>query len=358
MLAEAARMALSQPIPTAVTSLLVAAVCAVILATTGQTVAAETQVLSRIDLAGTRSIIVLDSGGNAGITIAAVDRIGLLSGVEWVIGLGPAQDATNAQIRGGQPAPVRALYGVLPATATSSPWDQAPGTALVGSEAMRVLGLAASVGGLAIEDRELSVVGFFKAEEPLAFLNRSALTAITQGGDTTIRSIHVLARRPTDIEPLSRAVLAVIDPLDPSSITVETSSDLAQLRAAVAGELGQYGRNLVTLILAMGLVLVGLSVYGSVNSHRRDFGRRRALGASRLTIVNLVVAQTWFAGVAGTSVGVVLGVLMIERSTGTFPDVRFPLAIAVLALLTAALAALPPAMLAAFRDPVRVLRVP
>jgi putative ABC transport system permease protein len=349
-------MALTQPVATAVTFLLVATVCTVILATTGQTVAAEAQVLSRIDLAGTRSITVLDSGGRAGLTVSAVDRISLLSGVEWVIGLGPAQDATNAQIEGGRPAPIRTLYGDLPGIVTATSWDRATGTALIGSEAQAVLGLDVPAGGLILGDRELVILGSFTADEPLAFLNRSGLTVYDTGG--AIRSIQILARQPADVEPLARAVVMVLDPLDPSSVAVETSAALADLRTAVAGELGRYGRNLVSLVLSVGLVLVGLSVYGTVSARRRDFGRRRALGASRPTIVGLVIGQTLLAAAGGTVVGSIVGLLMIRRATGALPAPGFPVSIATLALLTATIAALPPAMIAAFRDPVRVLRVP
>jgi len=358
LLAEAMRMTQTQPVGTMVTVLLVAAVCAVILATTGQTVAAEAQVLERIDLAGSRSITVIDSGGSAGLSAAAVDRVSRLSSVEWAIGLGPAHDAINAQIEGGQPVPIRALYGDLPATATSTSWARVTGTALIGLDALTSLGLDAPAGGVAMGDRELVVVGWFKAAEPLAFLNRSGVTPFNPSDETPLRSIHILARQPSDVEALARAVVMVLDPVDPSSIAIETSAALADLRAAVAGELGRYGRSLVTLVLAVGLGLVGLSVYGTVSSRRRDFGRRRALGASRPMIIALIVTQTLLAAAGGTVVGAVIGLLMIRQATGTFPDLGFPLAVMVLALVSAAIASLPPAMIAAFRDPVRVLRVP
>jgi putative ABC transport system permease protein len=73
-----------------ITVIIVAAVCGVILSTTGQTIQAEQAVLARIDDAGTRSIVVSDTEGRAQITPDAVTRIAGLSGVEWVIGLGPA----------------------------------------------------------------------------------------------------------------------------------------------------------------------------------------------------------------------------------------------------------------------------
>ncbi|GBE21829.1 hypothetical protein BMS3Bbin01_01181 [bacterium BMS3Bbin01] len=49
---------------------------------------------------------------------------------------------------------------------------------------------------------------------------------------------------------------------------------------------------------------------------------------------------------------------MIWQLTATVPDAGFTVAIAVLAVLAAAIAAIPPAMVAAWRDPVSILRVP
>jgi hypothetical protein len=69
--------------------------------------------------------------------------------------------------------------------------------------------------------------------------------------------------------------------------------------------------------------------YSSVTLRKQDFGRRRALGATRTNIVTLVAVH------------------------------YFPVAaIATLALIVTIIAALPPALIAAQRDPVRVLRVP
>ena len=157
---------------------------------------------------------------------------------------------------------------------------------------------------------------------------------------------------------LTDAALAVLDPADPTSVGIETSEDLALVRAAVQGELGRFGRQLVTLVLGVGLVLVGLNIYGAVTTRRRDFGRRRALGATRTAIVGLVTLQTLVVATIGAALGSAIGMVIIQRWTATTPDPAFTTAIATLAVLAAAVAALPPAILAAYRDPVRVLRVP
>lgn len=361
LLGESARVARSQPVASAITVLIVAAVCGVILSTTGQTVQAEQEVLARIDDAGTRSITISDTQGSAGIQPDAVDRIAALSPVEWVVGLGPAFDGRNAGIgRGGQPAAIRAVYGILPGVVDTTTWDRAPGTALVGLEAQVTLGFSVPVGGLRTSDGgTVAVVGAFTAGEPLEFLNRSLIAAPdSAAADQVVRTIYVLAGRPEDVEVLAQAVLAVLDPEDLTSVGIETSAALAEVRAAVEGELGRFGRSLVVLVLGVGLLLAGLNVYGAVTTRRRDFGRRRALGATRGAIVMLVVTQTAIVAALGATAGTLVGSRLIDRWTGSGPDSSFALAIATLATLAAVMSAVPPALVAAFRDPVRILRVP
>jgi putative ABC transport system permease protein len=359
LIAEAGRVARSQPAASAVTALVVGAVCAVILSTTGQTVQAERQVLARIDQAGTRSIVVTDPQGGGGLTAPAVDRIERLSSVEWVIGLGAAFDVRAMAVAAGEPVAVREFHGDLPPLIDATPWSRGPDTLLVGAHAQRVLGLRIPAGGVSSARGDLAVVGAFTAGEPLAFLDRSALVA----GDpddisAPVRSIHVLAKRPEDVESLAVAIRAVLGAADPSQLAVETSAELAAVRAAVRGELGTFGRNLVLMVLGAGLVLVALTMYAAVTARRRDFGRRRALGATRGAITALVTAQAAITGTVGAIVGVGVGAGIVWRLTGSLPSVDFAVAVGMLAVLAALVAALPPAVVASYRDPLRVLRVP
>ena len=361
LFAEAVRIARSQPVASLVTALIVGAVCGVILSTTGQTIQAEQEVLARIDHAGSRSIIIADTQGSAAIHPDAIGRIAGLSTVEWVVGFGPAHDGRNTAVGpGGHPAAIRTLYGHLPAIVRATPWEQNAGTALAGPTAQHTLGLEHPVGGLRTTDGgDIAVVGGFEAAEPLAFLNRSLIAAPdADRPDAVVRTIHVLAHQPEHVAPLAIAALSVLDPADPTSVGIETSAALAEIRGAVRGELGRFGRQLVTLVLGIGLVLVGLNIYGAVTTRRRDFGRRRALGATRSAIITLVATQTLIVAVVGALAGAAVGVRLIQRWTDSSPDIGFTLAIAILAVLAAIAASIPPAIVAAYRDPVRILRVP
>ncbi len=354
---EAVRSAGAQPVSSVVTGLIVAGVCAAILSTTGQTVQAEQQVLSRIDAAGTRSIVISDTQGSAGMTADAIERIGRLSGVEWVIGLGPATDVRAAGNPGGNPAAIRIVHGALPAQVTTTGLPIEPGKALVGPDAQTTLGLELPIGGATSEDGGVAIVGSFRADDPLDFLNRSLITG-PGPDDTNLRSIHILVATPDQVAQVTDAAVGLIAAQDPTSVGVETSETLAQIRAAVQGELGRYGRQLITLVLAAGLILTGLNVYGTVTNRRRDFGRRRALGASRSTIVTLIATQTALVAATGAIIGSAVTAAIVQRLTSNPPDLRFTSAIIILATIIATLAAIPPALVAAYRDPVRVLRVP
>ncbi len=130
------------------------------------------------------------------------------------------------------------------------------------------------------------------------------------------------------------------------------------MRAAVAGELGRFSRSLIAAVLAAGLILITLIIYASVTARRQDFGRRRALGARRGTIAGLVVTQTLIVTIIGIIIGAAAGTALTFRWTTEPPDTGFVAAITILTLLAAGLAATPPAIIAAGRDPVHVLRVP
>lgn len=84
----------------------------------------------------------------------------------------------------------------------------------------------------------------------------------------------------------------------------------------------------MALVLGVGVAIVTVTMLGAVSSRRRDFGRRRALGASRSSLITLVLIHTAVAAVTG------------------------------LCVLVALLGALIPALAAAYRDPMRILRVP
>lgn len=209
---------------------------------------------------------------------------------------------------------------------------------------------------MAVNQPQMAVVGWLSADAPLDFLNRTLLTVADP--EVTVTQIILLAESAEQAPDLVGAVGAVLDAADPSSVAIRSSDALVRVRAAVQGELGTWGRNLVGLVLCAGLVLTALNVLGAETTRRRDFGRRRALGASRLDIMILVTAQTVLTAIVGATAGVLIGTAVVRQILGIQPEMDFGLAVAVLAVIAATIAAMPPAVIAAYRDPVRILRVP
>jgi len=339
---------------------IVATICGAVLATTGQTAAQEAAVLSAIDEAGMRTIIVYEGSGGSGFDPAALERILALGDTESAIGLGPGFDVRNSLLLGGgEPVPARVVFGGQNESlfVDQGRWPQS-GEAIVGSGALDLLRLEVPSGAITKPDAAATpIVGSFVGSGPFASLEEGVLVAANPA-DTTMRSILIVAVSPDVVEPLAAAVVEVLSPTDLSSLLIETSASLADVRQAVKGELGRFSRSLILFALLGGLVLTAVTVLGTVSMRRRDFGRRRVLGASRSAIVVIVLVQTGGAALIGSIVGSAVGVVVAEAVGGAAPPGTFVVGVGVLAVLAVLAAATVPALVAALRDPVRVLRVP
>ncbi|MDX1658513.1 MAG: FtsX-like permease family protein [Nitriliruptorales bacterium] len=167
-----------------------------------------------------------------------------------------------------------------------------------------------------------------------------------------------MATSSAETDAIARAAMGLLSPADPNSVVVQTSPELNHMRDAIRAGLGQSARQLLALVLLSGLILVALTVFANVTARRKDFGRRRALGASRSEIVLLVAGRTVVVAVMGAVVGASVGSAIVWIWTSAPPPPGFSIAVAFLSSLAAALGAVGPAAVAAFRDPVKVLRMP
>ncbi|MCL1900502.1 MAG: FtsX-like permease family protein, partial [Promicromonosporaceae bacterium] len=111
-------------------------------------------------------------------------------------------------------------------------------------------------------------------------------------------------------------------------------------------------------VLAAGMGFTGLALALSVGAQRRDFGRRRALGASRSLLMTFVILEGAMPAALGALVGTAGGVTILALIHGVTADPAFVASVPILAILAVVLASIPVALAAAFRDPVAILRVP
>lgn len=360
MIREAAASARSQPVASVVTVLMVVGMILAVMLTTGRTVGAEQQVLGSIDSAGTRSITVRAETG-AGITSSVMQRISGIEGIEWAAGFSAAADGTNTAIPDGVKVPVRLAYGAqfdrlgLPGR-TALPG----GTAWASPTALEQLGMPDATGGITLTTGTsyalagtLRVPDYLRGFEPAVFVPQEALT-----GAEPLSVLIVIADSPEQVAPVSAAVLSVLGADDPTKVSVQTSEALAQLRGLIEGQLGSFSRGLVLALLGVTGMLVAILLYGLVMMRRKDFGRRRALGATRGLIIGLLLLQTGMLAMLGILLGTAVSMALLLASGDPWPGFAFTAALGILTLIAALLAALVPATIASRREPIRELRVP
>lgn len=365
--AEAWRSARAQRVTSLVVAGLVAAVCLGVLLTAGRTVAAEEQVLSRIDAAGTRSIIVR-APADSPVPASVVDLLSQVREVEEVTGLGPLMDTQNSLVPGAPPVPVRPAYGgiagtpmvpeLLRATAIEEGWASETAAAALGL--VDGTGGVRSPQGMGLSVRwGLEVPPRLRLAEPLVVIPSS--TAQRPSGtdpSAPLTLLVVVTDTPQDVASVTDLVTRLVRADNPGQVVVETSQELADSRAAVSGQLGEYGRSTILGALGLGIVLLGSALLALMNGRRKDFGRRRALGASHSLIVTLVLVQVAIPAVGGVAIGIggALGWLAADRQP--LPGTTFTVAVALAALVATVVAATVPALVAARRDPLHELRVP
>ena len=126
----------------------------------------------------------------------------------------------------------------------------------------------------------------------------------------------------------------------------------------IQSQLGSQSRALVLGLVALTALLVAATLYGLVMMRRKDFGRRRALGATRTYIVSLLVTQTALLALVGVTLGLAVSTSAAVLLRDPLPEIGFVAALAVLAFSSATVAAVVPAVAASRREPIRELRVP
>lgn len=358
---EALATAKAQPVASIVSIVMVAGMCATVLLTTGRTVGAEQAVIGSIDSEGTRSIVVRADPG-AGLDTTVLERISNLEGVAWAGAFGSAHDVTNSEVTDGTKVPIRLAWTDNPGELGVPARQAIPdGIAWASSTALAQLGMADVVGGVTADDGSTyAVVGEISTPEFLTFLEPLVIVPQSRDNDGAepVSVLVVIASRPDLVAPVSQAIQSVLAVDDPTKIKVSTSESLATLRALIQGQLGTFGRSLVLIVFALTAILVAAILYGLVMMRRKDFGRRRALGASRPLIVALLLAQMAFLSLTGAILGTVTAVVVLLSTGDPLPSAAFLVALNVLAIGVGTVAALVPAVAASRRDPLKELRVP
>lgn len=358
---EAALTAWAARVPTVLVVLLAAAMCATTIATVGRSAQAEADVLSRLETAGSRQLTITARVQDELLPQVLIEQVAGLSLVERAVGLTAAVDVTNGALGDGGPAaPAWQVMGDLSDVAmlVNGRWPRV-GEAVISTGAARTLGMVNGFGSVlhVASDTvaDYAVVGTFVARAPYEDFDTGILIAASS--TTTATTLSVIL---TDARVAARAqsvVLAMIDAPDVGTLSIVSPVSLAELQGQVAEDLSAFGRTLLLGVLGGGASLVAIVVLADVLIRRSDLGRRRALGATRGAILFIVMLRACLAAVVGAVIGSAIGTALTHRM-GAVPPGDFVLATALLAILAATASTLAPAIFAATRDPVRVLRTP
>lgn len=333
----------------------VAGMCASVIVTHGAVAATRAEIVATLDSQEARSIIVR-AGPDAGIDSSVLDRVAGLVSVEAAVGLGAAVDVTNSAVPGGERVGMREAYGLeslLPSI------DQPlPGSVYVSPLAADGLGLDTGVGAVTSGTEDFPVVATVPLPVVLDFLEPAALLPRTPDNAKALVTLVLLCDKAESVAAVTTALVPLLDAATQSAFTVETAGALVELTDAIAAQTSPAFRGITAGVFAVAALLVSLLLTVLVTLRRRDFGRRRALGASQGYVISLVVAQGLILSVVGAAVGcagAVVASIVLGRPT---PPIGYVVAVAVLATCAGCLSSVLPAVVAARRDPVRELRLP
>lgn len=358
LIREALASARSAPVPSALVLFVVAAMCCASVLTVGRQAAAEDALAEVLAGPQARTLTVTDTRGGV-LTGPTVTLLTGLSGTEAVVAREQPVDAVNGVLGlGAQPVAVVALHGRIETVLDlrEGRWP-GPGEAIVPIALLATLRLAAPAGYLETSDgSQWQIVGSFTARAPFEDLNAVVVWLPESTSTTQISQVHLVAESPEQASAMRNSALAIIA-ADSSALQLSGPTAASASAETITGQLTDFGRSLLLLILGAGAFLVAVVVLADVLIRRRDLGRRRTLGITRGDLIALVTLRTTVSATLGAGLGSAAGYLWAARLDGAVP-VDFTVAVAVLGALTAAAACLPPAAFAAARDPVEVMRTP
>ncbi|MFK4481333.1 FtsX-like permease family protein [Curtobacterium sp. AB7] len=291
-------------------------------------------------------------------TLAVLDGV---DGVESAVASGPATDVTNRAIPGGAAVPSRRIWTCnwsqlgLP----EPPRGDADASAFASKDAVALLGIgslpATVVNGSGSTN---TVVGHLDPSRAAASGLTGLVVPTPDSRPGNVTRIVVVARSAEHVASLARVMRAAL-PSDPSpTVRIRTSDTVAQLSSFIGIQLDSFSRSLILSAIVGSGMLVAIVQAGLVLLQRKDFGRRRALGASRLMIIALIAGHTLAASATGAALGGIMTIIGLRFSELSVPPGELALAFAAILVTVTVGLALIPAAVASNLDPASEMRSP
>jgi putative ABC transport system permease protein len=159
----------------------------------------------------------------------------------------------------------------------------------------------------------------------------------------------------------TRAVIEKLKEKLPGREVVDADEWLGQLYATNATTLGIVFNVIVFIGVIVGVLVIFLSMYTTVTERTREIGILRAMGASKLFIVVLVIQESMVLCVIGAVVGIGASFLLMFTLKAMLPTLSilitrgWVLRAAIFALLSGVIGSIYPAYKAAAQDPIEAL---
>ena len=252
---------------------------------------------------------------------------------------------------------------------TKSHWHAAkgslpgdPSAIVAGFDAAARLGLAPG-STVAVEGREFTVSGVLGStgseDDRLLFADLHALQAAA-GKENRVHFVEVAALcSGCPIEEITAQLAAGLPDTD-----VKAMQQVVKSRMMTVDFVKHLALAVSGVILLTACVMIGLSVFSSVNERKNEIGLLRAVGFSKVAVFFLMNLEALVLGAASAVVGYCAGfaasgrlmalVNLGDQAAPAFDPVQFGLTFVAVAVLSS-LASLPPALAAARIEPSQAL---
>lgn len=315
------------------------------------------QLRSQLNSPAARTVTFSISGGAAAIDDAAVGRIEELGDVEFAVGFGPATDVVNANLPFGDPVAYRSVVGDLSSIFPEVDRGFSKQRALAVQPAAESLGFIDGAGSIENAAHvQRSVIGTLAPASDFAWLDQTVLGR--PDSDTGLQTLVMRLTTAGAVDANAAIAIELLGVENPGSIRLEFAQALIEANAGVARLADQQRQAVKIGTLAAVTALNAVVLTTLVGARRRDFGRRRALGASRTDVLTMVVTGFGILSVIGSSGGLLLGVLGALAVNWPIPDPGILVAVLTATISSGILSTIPPALSASRSSPLRQLRQP